>query len=72
MHDGARFVAVQDVLQPGLVKQFPLFQGPPLHRPGMTPGQVVITDGGKTTASQGLAGMAAYVTGPAGDQYITG
>ena len=38
----------------------------------LAPGQVVITDGGKTTASQGLAGMAAYVTGPAGDQYITG
>lgn len=68
MHHGIGPVAGDGRVEAGAFSYVAILELAPLHRPFMAVFQIVVDHRQMTGAGQGLAGMAAYITGAAGDQ----
>jgi len=68
MHHSEGLIAIENCAQARSICDVALFKRPPLHRPAIAAGEIVIGDGLKASRRQRFTRMAANIAGAPGDK----
>ena len=68
MHHGDGLIAIENLAQAGSVGNLALFERPPLHRPAIAAGEIVVGYRLVAASRERLADVAADIAGAAGDK----